>query len=207
MQYATFRDKQVTQLMISKGILTVDDLSIDNICEIFNIDIIYHPKRSNCFNDDDYSLIYLDNRLPYNEQRFKFFHELSHVLFHTGKQKEMNKQFNILQESQAYWIALYTSMPRHIFEPLLLNSRSIETLIELFELPQDLIAARIETIRRARERFSYQMKIAAQNERHRSKSLQPGRVYDTTTSIVKQLANQVGEENINYEVKRLLRGN
>lgn len=204
-RYATFREKQITQMFMNKGILTINDLTIDNLCEVFNLDIIYHSKRCNCFSEDGFALIYLDDRLSYYEQRFKFFHEFSHVLFHSGKQKELPKEFNKLQEDQAYWSALYASMPRHIFEPMVIQHQSVQALGELFELPEKMIIERIESIKRERSRDEFQLRVERLEGMQKRKSLQPGKIYDSTRELLKKLESQVGEEKLSYEVKRLLR--
>ncbi|WP_100406637.1 ImmA/IrrE family metallo-endopeptidase [Bacillus solitudinis] len=207
MRYATFKEQKITEIMKSKGILTVQDLHIDNVCEVFKIDLIFHPRRCNCINEDedDYAVIFVDNRLPYQEQRYKFFHELSHVLFHPGNQKEMTSEMEQLQENQARWITLYSSMPRHIFEPMAIRYQSIEKLQELFDLPQQYIIERFQTIQRERLRQQFQNRLKRSEMSRRKKSLQPGLVYDSTLSILNQLKKQVGEDKLNYDVKRLLR--
>lgn len=205
MRYATFREKQITEIMRSKGVLTVGDLSIENMCVSFNIDVVYHSKKSKCYSEDDYALIYLDNRLPYYVQRYKFFHELTHAFFHVGKQDNLPRDFNKLQEDQAYWTALYASMPRHIFEPMVIQHQSVQALGELFELPEKMIIERIKSIKRERLRDQFQLSVERLEGMQRQKSLQPGKIYDSTKEILKKLETQVGEENLSYEVKRLLR--
>lgn len=207
LRYATFKEKQVTELLKSKGIITVQDLHLDNICEVFKIDVTYHRGRSFCIHEDEenYALIFIDKRLPYFEQRFTFFHEFAHFLYHSGDQKKLSKEMVTLQEQQAHWIALYSSMPRHIFEPMAIRHQSVEKLQELFELPKQYIIERFNSIRRERTLQNFQYRIQRSERSRRKKSLQPGQVYDSTLSVLEQFKQQVGEERLSYDVTRLLR--
>ncbi|MBP3950297.1 ImmA/IrrE family metallo-endopeptidase [Bacillus suaedae] len=204
MRYAPLREKQITEIMRMKGIRTVSDLTTENICIAFDIDLHFEPRRSRCIFEDDFAVVILDSRLPRLQQRGKFFHELSHIIAHVGDQKRLNEPFKDLQETQAYWISLYTSMPRYLFEPAAIKYQSIQKLQQIFDLPEDMIIARFESIKRERKRQEFQYKMARSESKRRPKSLQPGQVYDSTLSILNQLKNQVGEERLSYEVKRLL---
>lgn len=205
MHFSTQRDIQIMNLYKSKGINSVSQLTIENIANTFNVHVEYSNFPSKCFYEDDFAIVYLNKHQPLPYIRKDFFHELSHFLFHYGDQQRMNKDFNRFQEEQAKQFAIYTSMPRHIFEPLMLKHRSIKKLTELFELPETMIIKRIEMFKHERLLKQQQLSLLAQKERLRKKSLQPGQVYDSTIQILKQLANQVGEEKLSYEVRRLLR--
>lgn len=205
MQFTTQRDQQIMQLFKSKQIYQITELTIEYVASKFNIHIEYHDYPSRCIHEENFAVIYLDQNQYKEMVRHDFFHELSHFLFHYGNQRSMTKEFSRLQETQAYWCSLYLAMPRHIFEPLMLKHQCISTLAEIFELPLDMVKQRIKTISRERIRKSTYTKLNFVEENRRSKSLQPGKVYDSTLSILEQLSSQVGEENINYEVARLLR--
>lgn len=205
MHYYTQKDIQVTKLYKSKGINSITDLSIENLSSIFQIHVEYSDGPSKCYYEDDFAVIYLNKNQPKPYIRKDFFHELTHVLFHYGDQQVMNEEFKSLQEEQARRIAHYTSMPRHIFEPLMLKYQSLTRLTELFELPAEMLKERINMFRSEHQMYNNQQTLLVRRERLRKKSLQPGKVYDSTITILNQLKNQVGEENINYEVKRLLR--
>ncbi|GAF65235.1 hypothetical protein BTS2_2133 [Bacillus sp. TS-2] len=207
MRFATWLEKSVVGIMKERGIHTISDLSMENLCDKFHIDVIYQPQTSHCIHEDDYdyALICIDNRLPFYEQRMKFFHELSHVLFHPGgDQRFLNQELTHLQEIQAERIALYTSMPRHIFEPIIHKQHSIESLTELFEIPSSFISERILIIQNERLRESYQQALQELDEKHLNKSLQPNQIHPSTQSILRKLARLVGEENIEYSIKQLL---
>ncbi|MFA9459166.1 ImmA/IrrE family metallo-endopeptidase [Halalkalibacter sp. AB-rgal2] len=204
MKYATLKEIQVTNMMKEKKIYTIEELSIENLSEVFKVDILYHERKSNCLYDEDFAVIYLDSRLPYYEQRLMFFHELAHVISHEGSQDKLEKEFIDLQEAQANRLALYLSMPRYLFEPLAINYQSVEKLHDLFELPHHAIVQRIASIRREQERTDFHLKLQSIENQRARRSLQPGQIYNTTRSILHQLKDQVGEEKLSYDVKRLL---
>lgn len=205
MKYVTLREEKISKLYIGKGIQSLSDLSIERISEAFNITVKYHKYDSSVLFDDYCAVIFLRESEPIEIQRADFFHEMSHFLEHEGDQRFLPKDFIQIQESQAYWFSLYASMPRHIFLPLMLKHRSVQVLQDLFQLPEKMITDRIESIKRERMLKQQQLSIQARWSRNRKKSLQPGQVYNSTIQILKKLANQVGEENLSNEVKRLLR--
>ncbi|MCK0473786.1 ImmA/IrrE family metallo-endopeptidase [Halalkalibacter sp. APA_J-10(15)] len=204
MKYATLKEIQVTNMMKEKNINTIEELSLENVSEVFKVDILYHERKSNCLYDEDYAVIYLDSRLPYYEQRLMFFHELAHVISHEGSQNKLEKEFIDLQEAQANRLALYLSMPRYLFEPLAMKYQSVEKLHDLFELPQNAIIERMASIKREQERTEFHLKLQTIENQRTRRSLQPGQIYSSTKSILHQLKDQVGEEKLSYDVKRLL---
>ncbi|PAE96742.1 ImmA/IrrE family metallo-endopeptidase [Shouchella clausii] len=204
MKYTTQREIIISNRMKSLGICSASDLSYENLCTVFNIDILYHDCQSKCIFEDDYALIFLDNRLSYYEQRRVFFHELAHYLYHYGNQRKMPKPLLSLQEEQASYISLYLAMPRHIFEPALLKYQSVTSLQEVFDLPEDMIVERCNSLKRQRRRTVIQTKFQYEQLKHRRKSLQPENIHKETKVMLHQLANQVGEESMDYEIRRLL---
>jgi Zn-dependent peptidase ImmA (M78 family) len=167
MRFCTEKEITISNQMKSLGICSASDLSYENLCTVFNIDILYRNGQSKCIFEDDYALIFLDNRLPYYEQRRVFFHELAHYLYHYGNQRKMPKPLLSLQEEQASYISLYLAMPRHIFEPALLKYESVESLQEVFELPKDMIVDRCNSLKRQRHRKVIQTKLQYKQLKHR----------------------------------------
>ncbi|KMK77713.1 ImmA/IrrE family metallo-endopeptidase [Alkalihalobacillus pseudalcaliphilus] len=204
MQFSTIRDQICSELFQEKGILTLKDLTLENICHHFSIHIEYMNGPSKCVSDDLFALISINQNQSLYEQHYDFFHEFSHVRKHTGNQLRLNDSFVQLQEEQAEWYALYFSMPRHIFEPFVLQAQSIEQVVEAFQIPESYVKKRILTIQseRARQHDFYQWK--KREDLLRKKSLQKDKLYDSTKTMLHQLAKQVGEEKLSYDIKRLL---
>lgn len=204
MRYSTEKETRISHQLKSLGICSASDLTYENLCTVFNIDIHYHAGQSKCIFENDYALIFLDNRLSFYEQRRVFFHELSHYLYHCGNQRNMPPSMMFLQEEQARFLSLYIALPRHIFEPALLKYQSVASLQEVFELPKAMIVDRCNTLKRQRRRSVIQTKFQYKQLKHRRKSLQPENIHKETKVMLHQLANQVGEEAIDYEIRRLL---
>ncbi|WP_413378746.1 ImmA/IrrE family metallo-endopeptidase [Alkalihalobacillus sp. 1P02AB] len=205
MRFSTYRDMECSQLFKEHGIVHVKDLTIENISHIFSSHIEYINGPSKFIGDEHFAIIYLDKSKTYFEQRYDFFHELSHVLKHTGDQRFLPESFVKLQEEQANWYTLYFSMPRHIFEPEVMKNQSINYLVERFEIPAKFVRRRFEIIQNERSRQEFQYKMQRAEINRRKKSLQSnGDLYDSTKQILHQLSKQVGEEKLSYEIKRLL---
>ncbi|TSB47154.1 ImmA/IrrE family metallo-endopeptidase [Alkalicoccobacillus porphyridii] len=206
MRFATQRDTNISKFYKQHSILTVEQLDIEYLADIFRLEINYGDFKSKVIYEGPFAIMALTEGKSIEETRKTFFHELSHHLNHYGRQKKMSNSFRDLQESSAYWLSLYYAMPLHIFEPLLIKHKDPEYLAELFELPKGMVIERIESIRRERSR-SEQHDLHTRKEfvhRLKSKSLQPGKVHDGTLLILNQLKNQVGEERMSNDVKRLL---
>ncbi|WP_144559931.1 ImmA/IrrE family metallo-endopeptidase [Shouchella miscanthi] len=204
MRYTTEREVTISNRMKLSGIHSISDLSIENLCALYKIDIKFQARSSYCIYEDDYAVIFMDNRLPFYEQRRVFFHELAHYLFHHGNQRHMPKSMMTLQEEQARFVSRYIAMPRHIFLPLVHEQRSILDLQELFQLPEQMIVDRCHSMKRERTRSIIQTRLEYNQELNKRKSLQAENIYDGTREMLHQLASKVGEESISYDVRRLL---
>ncbi|WP_169801154.1 ImmA/IrrE family metallo-endopeptidase [Halalkalibacter krulwichiae] len=205
MRFANIREQALEKRYKELGIQTPYDLSIDNLSSLFKIKVIYHEDESECFYDDNCALMYLDSRVPQEYIRLDFFHEMSHFTQHVGDQRYMNVEFEKLQETQAHWISMYLSMPRYIFEPIMNDVRSIRALVDIFELPESMIRERVRIIRQQNKTEAFYSEQQQREQDRINRSLQKGKVYKSTIAILDQLKRQVGEENLSYDVKNLLR--
>lgn len=68
----------------SNGILTPSNLEMGRVAAIFGIDIIYHAHGT--FSDNEEKVIFLNQYEDLKAQRMIFFHELCHVIRHSGVQ-------------------------------------------------------------------------------------------------------------------------
>lgn len=55
--------------------------------------------------------MFLDGRLPLDQQRLDFLHELCHLLRHAGNQMIMPESFTKMQELEAEQFLLFAAMP------------------------------------------------------------------------------------------------
>ncbi|MED1602650.1 ImmA/IrrE family metallo-endopeptidase [Alkalihalophilus marmarensis] len=206
MQYVNVRETRIEKIYKSRNIQNLHDLTIENLSSIFNIKVEYCKSESECFYDDDCAMMWLNEEQSIEDIRSDFFHEMGHFLDHSGKQGEgMPISFEKLQETQAHWLSIYLSMPRYIFEPIMNEHPNLHSLKEIFQMPEPLIKERIRIIRQQNTMHFQFLRRKALEESSINHTLQRGKVYKTTIQVLKQLEMQVGKENLNYEVKNLLR--
>jgi Zn-dependent peptidase ImmA (M78 family) len=126
------------------------DLDIDRIAGMFNASIIYHPGQTKIIWNDKFGLIYIDESLDERQRRERFFHEVAHIVRHTGYQVGMNSLFVQLQEIQAALFQFYAAMPVFMLEPychIQNQNEYISTLSNDFRLPITLIQKRLRQVR------------------------------------------------------------
>lgn len=205
MRFISLHEEKIIQLYQSKGIHTLNDLSIHNLANTFNIKIIYHNKQSRCIFDNHCGFMFLKENQRIEHERYDFFHEISHFFVHDGDQRKMRNEFINFQERQVHWISLYASMPRYIFEPILKEVSSFKELVEFFQLPETMIKERILSIRQQNNTQQYYDDLRKQEEARINRSLQKGKVYNSTLEILNKLKLQVGEEKLSYDIQNLLR--
>lgn len=204
MRFLSVYEEKIINLYRSKAINTIADLSIETLAHAFNIEVKYHQYKSTCYYDDNCALMLLLDDQSLENKRADFFHELAHVIAHVGDQRKMSKDFVRLQERQAHWISLYASMPRYIFEPYLNDSTTFRELVELFQLPETMIRERIRIVHQQQNTESYYENIKLQEASRLNRSLQKGKIYDSTFEVLEKLRNQVGEDKLSYEIQSLL---
>jgi Zn-dependent peptidase ImmA (M78 family) len=96
-----------------------------------------------------YKAIVLDKRSTYEEQREQFFHELCHILRHTGHQSMMPEAFRQLQEWDAKHFTKYAVLPFHMLRHYDLTVPNIITILsEDFKVTEQLCKERLEGIKR-----------------------------------------------------------
>ncbi len=124
------------------------------------------------------------------EEWMMFGHEVCHFLRHSGLQLNMHDLFRKLQEYQAEYFAYHFCVPTFMLDEL--SDITIHLIMNTFNVNYEFALRRLDM---------YQHKLYRSKRR---KSLQPGKVYDSTIEILNKLKNQVGEERLSHEIKRLL---
>ncbi|MEC2073200.1 ImmA/IrrE family metallo-endopeptidase [Alkalihalophilus marmarensis] len=206
MRFVSIREEKVEKKYKQLGLQNPHDLTIENISSLFKIKVEYHERNSDCFYNDNCAYMWLKKNQPYEDIRADFFHEMGHFIDHSGKQSEgMPIAFEKLQEAQAHWLSIYLSMPRYIFEPIMTEHPNLQTLKEIFQIPEPMIRERIRIIRQQNTMHFQFLRRKALEENSINRTLQKGKVYKTTIQVLKQLETQVGKENLSYEIKSLLR--
>lgn len=131
----------------SNGVYTPLDLDIDKIAMIFGVDIVYYD--SSPFSENEAKVIFLDRRDDCIGQRKIFFHELCHVIRHSGDQRWMPNLFREAQENDANQFALYAMVPFFMLEQMQLpvnRSEVISLLVSEFHVYLDFAKSRLNQI-------------------------------------------------------------
>ncbi|MFD2704176.1 ImmA/IrrE family metallo-endopeptidase [Salibacterium lacus] len=190
--FETRLESWVNEMYAAKGITAVEDLSIEGMCEVFDIHIVPTKYRSKAVYEDDCAIIFLKENMPIEYRRKDFFHELGHIFQHVGDQRDIPFGLKRLQEEQVFWFSLYASMP----EPLIRQYDNIHEASRAFELPILIVKDRLQQLRR--KDMQVQSYVSNQKKSRRT-SYDPDKWTSETWRIMNKLKKQTGQEVIDYE--------
>ena len=135
----------VTNLYTRMGIVCPEDIDEAYISMIFDIYLRYQSIPSCSTLLGDFKVIVIDSRLPIQEQRVQFFHELCHILRHVGNQSMMPDAFRQLLEWDAIHFTRYAAIPYHMMMKYDYRDPDIiKILAEDFRVPEQLCWERVE---------------------------------------------------------------
>jgi Zn-dependent peptidase ImmA (M78 family) len=130
-----------------------------NIFHPYQIDPVFIARKMNIFLREKpfpsthqvvgrFRCIVVDSRLPDQEKRESFFHELCHILRHVGVQSMMPEAFRELQERDANHFTKYAAIPFHMLKFIDWNDLYIvEQMTSMFKVTPALCAERLEQIK------------------------------------------------------------
>jgi len=176
------------------GIISPNDLTIDNVAKSFKAEVIYLPgAKEEAIWDDEIAAIFLNPDKPHEEVREAFFHELCHPLRHAGDQLMLPRIFRELQETQANQFQLYASMPFFMVKDIKLppyKNEAIGLLAQQFGVTPRLAKRRLEQIeRRIYEAKSHREFVVQLKSRYRKAD--PTSWTDETKRILHKLNRQL----------------
>ncbi|NJJ37875.1 ImmA/IrrE family metallo-endopeptidase [Paenibacillus apii] len=132
----------------SLGIIHPIDLSVEKVSQAFGVEVYYKNFKS--FSDNELYVIVLNQQDGLFQQRKTFFHELAHVIRHSGDQRRMPELFRQMQEADAERFSLYASMPFFMIESIPLLAAEEEAagqLATVFHAPPEFALQRLRQIR------------------------------------------------------------
>jgi len=138
----------VTNLYLKLNIHTPQEINEDYIAREQRI--FLHRKKLSPFYQivGRYRGITIDIREPKSNQREMFFHELCHILRHSGNQGMMNKAFRELQEWDTRHFTKYAAIPHHMISYIpLYDENVIEHMVNIFKVTPELCEERLIQIR------------------------------------------------------------
>ncbi|MDG5787808.1 ImmA/IrrE family metallo-endopeptidase [Evansella sp. AB-P1] len=137
----------VSQRYKRMGIYNPSDLDEKRICDALGIFFKRIEKSSHSIEQGAFKLIAVNSLLTVAEQREQFYHELAHILRHSGRQSMMTSAFRELQEWDASHFTRYAAIPFHMLHQFDLNDQNIvKNLAEQFQCTPNLCHERLEKI-------------------------------------------------------------
>jgi Zn-dependent peptidase ImmA (M78 family) len=137
----------VTNFYTTQHIFKPNQMEIKQIALNNRIFINLKPRPSYCLINGNFKGIYLDNRVSEERRNEIFYHELCHIIRHTGSQFLMPKEFRELQEWDAKHFTLYAAIPNHMIQFIPFGEPGcIEETAKIFKVTPELSKKRIEQI-------------------------------------------------------------
>ena len=144
----------VTNFYLKLNIHTPQDINEDYIAR--EQKVFLHRKRIASFYQivGKYRGITIDIREPISKHREMFFHELCHILRHSGNQGLMNNAFRELQEWDTKHFTKYAAIPHHMISYIpLYDENVIEQMSNMFKVTPELCEERLDQIKRRIAQF------------------------------------------------------
>jgi Zn-dependent peptidase ImmA (M78 family) len=146
-------DQWVSKFYRRIGINTPEDISEKAIARALRIHLTYSDKRSYSTEIGNFQLINIYKDLDKNKQREVFFHELCHILRHSGFQyRIMPSAFRELQEWDAAHFTRYAAIPFHMLDYVNWTSPTlIEEMANTFKISEEICQYRVNHINRNKQ--------------------------------------------------------
>ncbi|MBT2735184.1 ImmA/IrrE family metallo-endopeptidase [Bacillus sp. ISL-7] len=145
--YTTALEDWVTNFYTRLRILHPRQIKIENIAKVNEIFIHKKPMPSYYEVMGRYRGITIDSRVSFTVQREMFFHELCHIMRHTGRQSMMLAALRELQERDARHFTRYAAIPHHMLKFVdFEDPYVIDQMASLFKVTPKLCEERLEQI-------------------------------------------------------------
>ncbi|GAA5418019.1 hypothetical protein Pryu01_03097 [Paraliobacillus ryukyuensis] len=182
-------------LYIEHNILSISDLTIYNVADKLNVNVIFMENAKEvAIWDDKAAAIFLNPEKLEEEVRAIFFHELCHPLRHYGDQVNSVRTFMTLQERQANQFMLYASMPFYMIKKLDMSTYNYQWASFLsykFNVPINIAQKRAEQILQRIQQASIDQVIREQRSTYKP-SNDPSEWSTETNMIMNKLYRQIG---------------
>ncbi|KAA0560729.1 ImmA/IrrE family metallo-endopeptidase [Rossellomorea aquimaris] len=137
----------VSRFYMNLGITTPNSISEERISRFLGIYVKKKPIPSSFHVIGRYQDIVIDSREPFEKHREIFFHELCHILRHSGIQSIMPSSFRELQEWDAHHFTQYAAIPYHMIKFIPFNDRDvIKQMSDMFLVSPELCEERLKQI-------------------------------------------------------------
>ena len=137
---------EVSKVYRQFGVVQPSHLTIDTLCEIFNINVYFLKAGSKLILDGDDVFIIIDSRLTEREQLEIFYHELAHFLL--DHRPTITLSLFQYFETKADNLIQYLAFPLHMLQFIDFESEYlIHEMADQFNVSWDLAYKRLENIK------------------------------------------------------------
>lgn len=154
-------EKGISDSLIHAGIIHPEQVNIDNISNVFNVDIVTSDTVSFAYsNEKENEKVIGLNAVDITTKHFHFFTLLAHLLQHKGNHFTMNQIEYRNQKKETLEFASYVSMPYHMLIGLNFNNSETihNVLAKKFKVPMFLVQERTKQIQK-----QIKLQMAAKN--------------------------------------------
>ncbi|MFO1442652.1 ImmA/IrrE family metallo-endopeptidase [Bacillus sp. Bva_UNVM-123] len=142
-------DKWVSRLFKVLGVINPDDIDERVIARKLGIHLKYSEKRNYSFEQGNFKIININIDQDKVMQREVFYHELCHLLRHSGNQWSMPLTWRELQEWDCEHFTRYAAVPFHMLKEVDWQSPTlVSDMSSLFKISEEICQYRVEHIRR-----------------------------------------------------------
>ncbi|MDU4696420.1 MAG: ImmA/IrrE family metallo-endopeptidase [Paenibacillus sp.] len=145
----TAMEEWIEELYCRIGIVSPESMDIHIIADRLGVEIVYEKCRP--FSDGEKKVIFLSKRDSDSVSRLVFFHELCHLLRHSGDQRLMPPLFRDGQEIEADHFVMYAAIPYFMVQDLEIPERhdlALQFISDMFKVPKPFAKKRLEQIER-----------------------------------------------------------
>ncbi|MDI4648529.1 ImmA/IrrE family metallo-endopeptidase [Cohnella hashimotonis] len=144
-------EQWIEALWLRAGILTPDQLTIEEVSDRLDVWVHYMSESSKALEWMGIRSVLIDLRLTAAQQWEDYLHELCHILRHAGNQTVMPRSFLEHQEAEAKRFVLYASMPFSMVKDMKLPSirgEAVQLLANRFGVTCELADVRLDQFQR-----------------------------------------------------------
>ncbi len=124
------------------------DIDEQSICRFLGIFLYYKDCPSMSFEQGKFKSITIDKRISSEKQREHFYHELCHILRHSGWQLMIPLAFKELQEYDARNFTRYAAIPYHMIKYFdLRDPYVLDEMSERFKVSKKLCQERLQKMK------------------------------------------------------------
>jgi hypothetical protein len=158
-------EKGVSDLLISKGILKPQDLTIEKLSKAFHVQVL-EDFQDFAFNNGQVKLISLDEQDP-KERKYKFLTLISHTQLHKGNHLEITKEEFDRQVEEAFQFSCYLAIPFHMLgyiKPSNCKDDCVNDIANMFQVPKEIV---LERHRQIEQRLALEKQAIVNTSSHR----------------------------------------